>query len=178
MDAFVNVPQAFPLQPPPAMLQETPWPLGSLKTLAVNVTVCPASIDCCVAGDIATEGWGVVRLVETAPLEPPPQLVRSRIHTATRCVEYFRMTCYPLQNSQASRSIRNWAEAEYRCLAHTVNIDATTLIGIDRTVTVPLSGPQAATGPQPRSDGTRPSANHLGKGHRANSLVDSLFIRL
>ena len=100
MLVFVSVPQALPLQPLPDKVQETPWPLESLATLAVNFTVCPASRLCCVLGEMVTDGCGDAGVDKAATLEPPPQFVKRNMTTLISPAAFFTLTC-PLPVSKS-----------------------------------------------------------------------------
>jgi hypothetical protein len=88
------------LQSLPAILQKTPSLLESLVTLAVKFKACPASMLCCVPGDIATDGCRDTGLREIGALEPPPQFVKRSIMTPMRPEALFTVTC-PLPVSKS-----------------------------------------------------------------------------
>ena len=128
VEVLVNIPQAPPLQLLPETAQLTPWLLESLATAAVKFKVCPASIVCWEPGEIVTETDGLAGLVVTAEVDPPPQPAKRNTPATTIPMAHFTVTCYPLQNRQAVRSIAEFVPVEYIYQRHTVNKNITVYI--------------------------------------------------
>ena len=120
LEAWVKLPQELPLQPVPVILQDTPFPLESLETLAVKFTVCPVSICCWMSGEMVTEICGVAVFDATGVLEPPPQLANRNTTTVRIPTAFFTVTC-PLPFSKPFVCSLAVVKAAYLYTQFTVN---------------------------------------------------------
>ena len=113
VEVLANVPQAPPLQLLPDIVQLTPWLLESLATVAVKFAVCPPSIVCWELGERVTETDGLAGLTVAGEVDPPRQPAKRNTPETTIPMAHFTVTCYPLQNRQAVRSITEFVPVEY-----------------------------------------------------------------
>jgi hypothetical protein len=113
VEVLANVPQVPPLQLLPDTVQFTPWLLESLATVAVKLIACPASTVCWELGERVTETDGLAGLIVAGEVDPPPQLAKRNTPATTIPMAHFTVTCYPLQNRQAVRSIVELGSLEY-----------------------------------------------------------------
>lgn len=107
---FVSVPHAVPVQPVPevaatATVQVTPWLPPSFDTDAVKVFVCPTSMVCVAAGEIATAIMGVSGV---SPWPHPDST--STAHTASITAKFLMgssLSCVSTFLPLATRALRS-----------------------------------------------------------------------